>query len=222
METAYRTLVVQDRQALHAESSDLARGALRGAGRGGRGLLAHHWLAAADEDKAVAYLTKAGDRARQEYALDEAIAYYRELLMLGRRGEQNAIALVLFKLALAFHMSLRFSEANEMYQRAFDLWRWPDPPADEPTTRACGWGRASAERPRSPVGDRVAEHPAVHAAVRPARRGVAGTDDRAVARGAVGSPTTGSATCSTCARASRGRTANRSRRATSSSGSSGC
>ena len=33
------------------------------------------------------------------------------------------------KLALAFHMSLRFAEANEMYQRAFDLWRRPEPPA---------------------------------------------------------------------------------------------
>mgnify|MGYP003694444231 CR=1 FL=1 len=37
------------------------------------GLLAHHWLAADDEDKAVTYLATRGDRARQEYALDEAI-----------------------------------------------------------------------------------------------------------------------------------------------------
>ena len=133
-ETAYRTLVVQERQALHAKAATWLEERYEGRVEEVAGLLAHHWLAAADEDKAVAYLTKAGDRARQEYALDEAIAYYRELLpILGRRGEQNAIALVLFKLALAFHMSLRFSEANEMYQRAFDLWRWPDPPADGPT-----------------------------------------------------------------------------------------
>jgi hypothetical protein len=29
---------------------------------------------------------------------------------------------VLFKLALALHMSLRFAEANETYQRAFEHW----------------------------------------------------------------------------------------------------
>jgi ABC-type transport system substrate-binding protein len=70
----------------------------------------------------------AGDRARQDYALDVAIGHYRELLpILERRGERREIALVLFKLALALHMSLRFKEANETYQRAFPYWSPPDP-----------------------------------------------------------------------------------------------
>jgi ABC-type oligopeptide transport system substrate-binding subunit len=133
-EAAYRTLVVDERRALHAKAATWLEDRYASREEEVAGLLAYHWLAAANEDKAVAYLTKAGDRARQEYALDEAIAHYRELLpILGRRGEQDAIALVLFKLALAFHMSLRFAEANEMYQRAFDLWRWPDPPAEPPS-----------------------------------------------------------------------------------------
>jgi ABC-type oligopeptide transport system substrate-binding subunit/class 3 adenylate cyclase len=133
-EAAYRTLVVDEQRALHAKAATWLEDRYAGREEEVAGLLAHHWLAAADEDKAVAYLTKAGDRARQEYALDEAIAHYRELLpILGRRGERDAIALVLFKLALAFHMSLRFAEANEMYQRAFDLWRWPDAPAEAPS-----------------------------------------------------------------------------------------
>src|SRR5206468_3965987 len=98
------------------------------------GLLAHHWLAAEDENKAVAYLALAGDRARQEYALDEAVGYYRELLpILERRGANREMALVLFKLALALHMSLRFREANDVYQRAFSLWSAPEPPAVPPT-----------------------------------------------------------------------------------------
>jgi len=93
------------------------------------GLLAHHWLAAADEDKAVQYLTRAGDKARQEYALDEAIGHYRDLLpLLERRGESQAVALVRFKLALALHTSMRFAEANDTYQRAFAQWH-PDAPA---------------------------------------------------------------------------------------------
>ena len=98
-------------------------------------MLAHHWLGAEDEDKATRYLTVAGDAARQSYALDEAIAYYRELLpLLDRRGEEREIALVLFKLALALHMSLRFAEANEAYQRAFD--HWTPPPASDRTPDA--------------------------------------------------------------------------------------
>jgi predicted ATPase len=92
------------------------------------GLLAHHWLAAEDETKAADYLMRAGDKARQEYALDEAIGYYRELLpLLERRGERQEIALVLFKLALALHTSLRFGEANAAYQRAFEHWTRPEP-----------------------------------------------------------------------------------------------
>src|SRR5207237_9636168 len=81
-----------------------------------------------------AYHRKAGDRARQSYALDEAIGHYRELLpILERRDERREIALVLFKLALALHMSLRFGEANETYQRAFSFWDEPQPSA-EPAT----------------------------------------------------------------------------------------
>ena len=133
-EAAYRTLVVDERRAVHAKAASWLEDRYAGREEEVAGLLAHHWLAAADQDKAVAYLTMAGDRARQEYALDEAIAHYRELLpILGERGEQDAIALVLFKLALAFHMSLRFAEANEMYQRAFDLWRRPEPATEPPT-----------------------------------------------------------------------------------------
>jgi ABC-type oligopeptide transport system substrate-binding subunit len=122
-EAAYRTLVTDDRTRLHRKAADWLETTYAGREDEVAGLLAHHWLAAEDEDKAVTYLTRAGDRARQEYALDEAIGYYRELLpILERRGERREVALVLFKLALALHMSLRFAEANETYQRAFGFW----------------------------------------------------------------------------------------------------
>jgi ABC-type oligopeptide transport system substrate-binding subunit/class 3 adenylate cyclase len=128
-EAVYRTIVGSERRRLHREAAqwleerpDPADDALA--------LLAHHWLAAEDEEKAVHYLTRAGDQARQDYALDEAIGHYHDLLpLLERRGERHAMALVLFKLALALHMSMRFAEANETYQRAFDLWSAPTPAA---------------------------------------------------------------------------------------------
>src|SRR5207245_6483108 len=93
-------------------------------------VVSHHWLPAEDEEKAAGDLLRAGDKARLEYALDEAIEHYRVLLpLLQRRGQRQEIALVLFKLALALHTSLRFAEANETYQRAFGHWTPPEPRA---------------------------------------------------------------------------------------------
>ena len=127
-DAAYRTLVREQRNLLHRRAAEWLGRQYAGREDEVAGLLAHHWLGADDEDLAARYLTRAGDRARQEYALDEAIAHYRDLLpILERRGERREIALVLFKLALALHMTLRFAEANATYQRAFERW---DPPAD--------------------------------------------------------------------------------------------
>jgi ABC-type oligopeptide transport system substrate-binding subunit/class 3 adenylate cyclase len=127
-EAVYRTITGSERRRLHSEAarwleqrSESIDDVLA--------LLAHHWLAAADEGKATDYLMRAGDRARQAHALDEAIGHYRELLpLLERRGESQAIALVLFKLALALHTSMRFAEANEAYQQAFEQWTPAEPP----------------------------------------------------------------------------------------------
>ena len=125
-EAAYRTLLSERRIGLHRRAAEWLERKNAGNLEEAFGMLAHHWLAAEDEGKAVDYLTRAGDRARQEYALDEAVGTYQELLLLlERRGERQAMALVLFKLALALHTSLRFAEANHAYQRAFELWERP-------------------------------------------------------------------------------------------------
>jgi ABC-type oligopeptide transport system substrate-binding subunit/class 3 adenylate cyclase len=133
-EATYRTILTGRRTGLHRKAAEWLEARYAGHEEEVFGLLAHHWLYAEDEDKAIAYLTRAGDKARLEYALDEAIDHYRALLpLLERRGERQASALVLFKLALALHTSLRFEEANETYQRAFGHWTpqkpWPQRPA---------------------------------------------------------------------------------------------
>jgi ABC-type transport system substrate-binding protein/class 3 adenylate cyclase len=132
-ETAYRTLLEEQRTGLHRRAAEWLEERYAERDVEALGLLAHHWLAAEDEAKAADYLLRAGDKARLEYALDEAIGYYRALLpLLEQRGERQEIALVLFKLALALHTSLRFAEANEAYQRAFENWTPPPPrPATE-------------------------------------------------------------------------------------------
>ncbi|HMC37452.1 MAG TPA: ABC transporter substrate-binding protein, partial [Actinomycetota bacterium] len=127
-EAAYRTILSDQRQALHRKAAEWLEDRHTANEEEVYGLLAHHWLAASEEGKAALYLARAGDKARQEYALDEAIGHYRALLpILERRGEDRAIALVLFKLALALHTSLRYAEANDAYQRAFDHWTRPEP-----------------------------------------------------------------------------------------------
>jgi ABC-type oligopeptide transport system substrate-binding subunit/class 3 adenylate cyclase len=127
-ETAYRTLLGEQRTSLHRRAAEWLEERYADRDAEVLGLLAYHWLRAEDEAKAAGYLLRAGDKARLEYALDEAIEHYRDLLpLLERRGERQEIALVLFKLALALHASLRFAEANETYQRAFDHWTPPAP-----------------------------------------------------------------------------------------------
>jgi ABC-type oligopeptide transport system substrate-binding subunit/class 3 adenylate cyclase len=133
-EAAYRTILTDRRQGLHRRAAEWLEQQHAGNEEEVFGLLAHHWLSASDEDKAVHFLTRAGDKARQEYALDEAIGHYQALLrLLERRGEERAIALVLFKLALTLHTSLRYAEANAAYQRAFEHWARPDPWPGAPT-----------------------------------------------------------------------------------------
>ncbi len=129
-ETAYRTLLSEQRMQLHRRAAGWLEDRYSERDTEVLGLLAYHWLRAEDESKAADYLLRAGDKARLEYSLDEAIEHYRDLLpLLERRGERQEIALVLFKLALALHTSLRFAEANEAYQRAFVHWTPPEPRA---------------------------------------------------------------------------------------------
>jgi ABC-type oligopeptide transport system substrate-binding subunit/class 3 adenylate cyclase len=151
-EAVYHTIVGKERRRLHTDAarwledrSESIEDVLV--------LLAHHWLAAENDEKAADYLARAGDKARQEYALDEAIDHYRALLpLLERRGESQAIALVEFKLALALHASMRFSEANATYQRAFDRWVPPAPaPVADRTLRIAGTFIPNDPDPRSAI-----------------------------------------------------------------------
>jgi oligopeptide transport system substrate-binding protein len=133
-ETAYRTILSDARTGLHRRAAEWLESRPGEADAEVAGLLAHHWLAARDPDKAITYLTRAADRARQEYALDEAVEHYRALLpLLEERGERREIAMALFNLALSLHTALRFGEANQTYQRAFEFWD-PSGPADRPAT----------------------------------------------------------------------------------------
>jgi oligopeptide transport system substrate-binding protein len=123
-EAAYRTIPAERRVSVHRTAAawlTAHEGIEQEAG-----LLARHWLAAGEEEQAIPWLLRAGDEARREHALDEAIEHYRSLLvLLSRRGEKRSVALTLFKLGQALHSALRFAEANETFERAFTNWEVP-------------------------------------------------------------------------------------------------
>ena len=171
------------------------------------GLLAHHWLAADDEDKAVAYLTRAGDRARQEYALDEAIAHYRELLpILGaaRRARTRSrwccsSSRSRCTCRCGSRRRTRRTSARSTSGRRRAAGRAPDRDRSASRRASC---RTTPTRGRRSRGRTSSS--ACSCSTGWSRRGPSA---RSCPRSPSGgrSPTTGSGTCSTCARACAGR-----------------
>lgn len=138
-EAAYHLLPEERRRRLHRSAAEWLEDHYRGRRDEVAGLLARHWAAADDEDHAVTALLRAGDLARREHALDEAIDHYRRLLpLLERRGDTATTAIVLFRLALSLHNTLRFAEANRIYQRALAAWRPPAAVTATATLRYAG------------------------------------------------------------------------------------
>ena len=125
--------------------------------------------------------------------------------------------------ARAAHVAAVRARRTTTYQRAFELWTPPEPPAGRRPPRS---GSASSFLPNDPdpqLRDRVAQHPALHAAVRPAGRAVARAHDRALARRAMGDRRRRPALRLPPPRGpDAGPTARRSRPTTSSSASSAC
>ncbi len=86
--------------------------------------LAHHYIEAGRMDEAVEYLIKAGDRARDLFAHQEAIECYHQALdyLKEERNEAQA-ANTLMKLGLTYLNEFRFPDARQSYEEAFTLWQ---------------------------------------------------------------------------------------------------
>ena len=117
--------------------------------------LARHFQEAGIAEKAVDYLSQAGDRARGLYAHDEAIDHYQQALaLLKEQGEYERAARTLMKLGLTYHTAFDFRQARQAYEEGFALWQragevqlavppppaphalrvdWRDPPTLDPT-----------------------------------------------------------------------------------------
>lgn len=122
-EAVYSTLLQVDRVRLHGRAAAALESARAGEQPALLGVLAIHWSHADDPEKAIHYLRLAGDTARNDWALDEAIEHYRALVPLLRRLNHAAeAATTLFKLGLTLHTAMRYEEANTAWQEAFTIW----------------------------------------------------------------------------------------------------
>ncbi len=75
-------------------------------------------------DKAIHYLSLAGDQARQVYACQEAIDYYqRGLALLKEQGRYRRAARTLMKMGLTYHNCFRFAAAQRAYEQGFAFWQ---------------------------------------------------------------------------------------------------
>lgn len=132
-EAAYRTLTRLRREELHAGAAEWLEERYGDRPERVFGLLAHHWLQAANSERAAHYLRLAGEQAMGEWSLDEAARHFRDLAaVLREAGRESEAATPLFQLGYTLNIAMRFHEANEAWERAAALWSPPEP-GDAPT-----------------------------------------------------------------------------------------
>jgi ABC-type transport system substrate-binding protein/class 3 adenylate cyclase len=145
-EVAYGTLLESRRRELHRAVGEALEGIHRDSPEEVWGLLARHFAEADEPERALEYLMKAGDSARDVYAEEEAIELYRRALgFMERIGDEARARQTLLKMALTHHLAFDFRAANEAFSEAFAR---PAPPPTrlQPSERIswavpAAWGR---------------------------------------------------------------------------------
>ncbi|HZS92091.1 MAG TPA: AAA family ATPase [Chloroflexota bacterium] len=87
-------------------------------------LLAYHYGRSDDQDKALLYLERAGDRAGTQAAHSTASEYYRELVRrLDALGKGQHAAQAREKLSIALRLSVRYAAALEVAEQVAESYR---------------------------------------------------------------------------------------------------
>lgn len=124
-EAAYNSLLIERRREFHRRVGLALEDLFDGRREEYLGLLARHFDLAGERDKAVAYLSKAGDKSRLSDAHVEAIKYYQraiELLQTGGSEEDDRRAAETWlKLAMVYHINFEFDLAHQANEAAFAL-----------------------------------------------------------------------------------------------------
>ena len=123
-EAAYKSLLVGRRKAFHRKVGEALEQLFPDREEEFLGLLAHHFKAAGNVEKATDYLIRAGDKARLADADDEAIDLYESVLPLLKEQDEERAHQTLLKIGLSHLINYRFEAANKAYERASQIKLW--------------------------------------------------------------------------------------------------
>jgi ABC-type oligopeptide transport system substrate-binding subunit len=123
-EAAYHSLLLEQRRLFHRLVGETLEKLFTDRQEEYLGLLAYHFDSAGVDDKAIAYLIQAGDKARLTDEHMEAVGYYqRAVELLAQSGDEQGEAGVWLKLGLVYHANFQFDESYQAYEKAFALKR---------------------------------------------------------------------------------------------------
>ncbi|UCC63664.1 MAG: AAA family ATPase [Anaerolineae bacterium] len=120
----YNGLGAGERALLHHEVAEVLEELYEGRTDEISPQLARHYAEAGEREKAVEYLSCAGDRARLAYAHAEAADHYlRALAFLKEDGKHERAARTLMKLGTTYHLAFDYQRARQAYDEGFALWQ---------------------------------------------------------------------------------------------------
>jgi len=125
-EVAYNSLSFARRRTLHCRTASYLEDAFRERLEPLYGVLVHHYDRGGDEAKTLVYAVKAGDRARQVFAHEEAMEYYGRGLAVLKETDRSAIGLrsyLLERMGDCKNVSGGYKEAAKLYSQALREWR---------------------------------------------------------------------------------------------------
>ena len=121
-ETAYNSLLHERRKVFHLKVGEALEELFPNRVDEFSGLMAYHFEAAEAQEKALDYLQRAGDQARQAYAHQEAIDFYeRALVILKAQEAFDRAARTLMKLGLTYHTAFDFQRSQLAFDEAFSM-----------------------------------------------------------------------------------------------------
>ncbi len=120
----YNSISPVERRLLHREIADILQELYAGRTAEITVQLAWHYVEAGEDEKALPYLLKAGDSARDLYAFDEAVYYYeRALEIYKNRADFEKASRILMKLGLTYHSAFDYERSNEAFEESFTFQR---------------------------------------------------------------------------------------------------
>ncbi len=117
-EVAYESLLYAQRRTLHHRVGEYLEQAYADSVEEYYELLAHHYYQSEDREKSWDYLIQAGDKAREKYANEAAIAHYTQVLSMD--VDREDVHLVYESLGDVYRLIGQYEQALENYQEALE------------------------------------------------------------------------------------------------------